>query len=95
MDVHDHSYGAMSPSVCRQEVVGDTKQDEWRVGRRVVELGVLVEGLKACFLCSQPLHLENCVEETKFGLAYMLKIKCDYADCGLINENTNRKATQD
>ena len=52
----------------------------------MVELGVLVEGLKACFLCSQPLRLENCVGETKFGLGHILKIKCDYADCGLVNE---------
>ena len=79
--------------VARQEDVTDDLDDrEWRIGRRVVELGTLADGLKACNLCGQPLHLSNCVGEKKFGLAQILQVKCHYPDCGLINDiPTGRK----
>jgi hypothetical protein len=59
---------------------------EWRDGRRVVELGTLADGLKACQLCGQQLQLSNCVGDKKFGLAHVLKVKCQYPECGLIND---------
>jgi len=60
--------------------------DSWRYGRRVVELSVLADGLKACRLCSQPLHLADCVGETRYGLSGYLKVKCMYSECGLMNQ---------
>lgn len=100
----DHSYNLSSENqdpvynVSRQEdIVSDCTSDvelEWRTGRRVVELGTLANGLKACQLCSQPLHLINTVGERKFGLAQILKVKCMYSQCGLVNDVlTGRKHT--
>lgn len=85
----DHSYNLSSENqdpvynVSRQEdIVSDCTSDvelEWRTGRRVVELGTLANGLKACQLCSQPLHLINTVGERRFGLAQILEVKCMYS----------------
>lgn len=92
----DHSYNLSSENqdpvynVSRQEdIVSDCTSDvelEWRTGRRVVELGTLANGLKACQLCSQPLHLINTVGERRFGLAQILEVKCMYSECGLVND---------
>lgn len=92
----DHSYNLSSENqdpvynVSRQEdIVSDCTSDvelEWRTGRRVVELGTLANGLKACQLCSQPLHLINTVCERRFGLAQILEVKCMYSECGLVND---------
>ena len=62
------------------------RKNQWRVGRRVVELGVLADGLKGCNLCGQPLHLSSCIGEQKYGLAHVLQIKCNFPSCGLVNE---------
>ena len=53
----------------------------WKTGRRIVELGVLSEGLdkKGCMACGNILQLSNIVQETQSGLANYLK-----------NENSNR-----
>ena len=82
----------VSTSYSNDEEVSDVDNDidvdldiNWTTGRRVVELGVLADNLRACQLCSQPLHLANCVGEKKFGLAQILMIKCTYEDCGLVN----------
>ncbi|XP_062611418.1 uncharacterized protein LOC134273245 [Saccostrea cucullata] len=90
--VLDHSYGGDGEDiqVVREEetysVQEDEKRSQWRVGRRVVELGVLADGLSSCQLCGQPLQLSNCVGENKFGLAHVLLIKCQFTDCRLMNE---------
>lgn len=49
-----------------------------------INLGILAAGLKSCQLCSQPLHLNDCTGEKKFGLGHMLLIRCNY--CQLVNE---------
>ena len=78
--------------VVRQEEVSagfdtsNTDSEQWRVGRRVVELGALADGLKGCELCGQPLHLTNCVAEKKFGLAHILQVKCMNPECNLVND---------
>ena len=46
---------------------------EWSKGRRVVELGVIVEGLRACQNCGVPLHLSHCTGITTYGLGAILK----------------------
>lgn len=86
----DHTYNQLDiqPVVSQQEEVKSEDVDElgWRCGRRIVELGVLADGLKACQLCGHPLHLTDCVGEKKFGLAHILMVKCQYVECGLVND---------
>lgn len=62
----DHSYvsdadGDKVQRVVREEqkvsVEERSARNQWRVGRRVVELGTLADGLKGCKLCGQPLQL--------------------------------------
>lgn len=49
-----------------------------------INLGILVDGLKFCQLCSQFFYLNDCIGEKKFGLGYMLLIRCNY--CQFVNE---------
>lgn len=46
---------------------------DWTKGRRVVELGVIAEGLRACEECGVPLHLSHCVGIVTYGLGAFLK----------------------
>ena len=62
------------------------RKNQWRVGSRTVELGVLADGLKGCNLCGQPLQLSSCIGEQKYGLAHVLQIKCNFPSCGHVNE---------
>ncbi|XP_063412530.1 uncharacterized protein LOC134722744 [Mytilus trossulus] len=48
----------------------------WRDGRRVVELGLLADQLKACKNCYSPLYLHNCSKEQRYGLGSILYIPC-------------------
>jgi hypothetical protein len=49
--------------------------NDWREGRRIVELGVLVSGLqKGCDKCGRTLQLFNCVQERHYGLRSLLYI---------------------
>ena len=49
-----------------------TSKCEWKDGRRIVELDTLAINFKACKRCGQPLHLSDCVRETRFGLAQIV-----------------------
>ena len=55
---------------------------DWREGRRVVELGVLADALKACNRCGMPLQLFHAVEIKTYGLAAILKV-----DKGFFNKH--------
>uniref|UniRef100_K1P7T1 Mutator-like transposase domain-containing protein n=1 Tax=Magallana gigas TaxID=29159 RepID=K1P7T1_MAGGI len=64
----DHSYvsdadGDKVQRVVREEqkvsVEERSARNQWRVGRRVVELETLADGLKGCKLCGQPLQLSE------------------------------------
>ncbi|CAC5362774.1 unnamed protein product [Mytilus coruscus] len=48
-----------------------------RYGRRVVELGLLADQLKACKNCYAPLFLHNCLKEQRYGIGSILYIPCD------------------
>ncbi|CAG2254568.1 unnamed protein product [Mytilus edulis] len=48
----------------------------WRDGRRVVELGLLADQLKACKNCYSPLYLHNCTKEQRYGLGSILYVPC-------------------
>ena len=71
--------------VASEETVGEDSDGEinlfWREGRRVVELGVLSDQLAGCKMCSQPLSLQNCVGEKRYGLGTLLYIICDNKSC--------------
>ena len=53
---------------------------KWTIGRRIVELGILADGLKSCNPCKKHLMLENCIDETVNGLGSILYIKCNECD---------------
>ncbi|KAL4236486.1 hypothetical protein ACF0H5_004872 [Mactra antiquata] len=60
----------------------------WKVGRRVVEFSVLVEGLKFCKMCRLgpiPLCEDSVVGELKKGLGGYLYVKCLNCDCNHVN----------
>ena len=49
----------------------------WNEGRLIVEIGFLAEQLKSCQKCkTTPLHLNNCVDEIRYGFGSILKIEC-------------------
>lgn len=76
--ITDHSYAV--------RVAGGDGQEEissWRHGRRVVELGVLADGLSACKKCHQPLHLLNTTSINTYGLSAILKVQC--TSCQFMN----------
>lgn len=50
------------------------KCEDWRQGRRIVELDVLAEGLKACEKCGLPLQLSHAKGILTFGLGSLLKV---------------------
>ncbi|XP_077863137.1 uncharacterized protein LOC144345911 [Saccoglossus kowalevskii] len=56
-----------------------------KVGRRVVDLGVLARDLDACKQCSAPLRLSSCVGDKCYGLGCVLYVRCDNSACLLIN----------
>jgi hypothetical protein len=85
---HDHSYfniyqstpAATRPNladVILEEVIDDSdghvrSNVNWGEGRRVVELDVLSNGLKACTECGNPLHLHHSTGITTYGLGAIL-----------------------
>ena len=46
---------------------------EWGKGRRIIELDVPAEGMRACRSCGVPLHLSNATGITIYGLASLIK----------------------
>ena len=53
---------------------GSEHEVSWDDGRRVVELGMLAEGLESCCFCQQPIKLKNVVDEKRYGVASLLYI---------------------
>ena len=66
-----------------------TSKMQWNDGGRVVELGVLAEGLQACSDCKQPLQLTGVVNEKRYGLGSILNVLCC---CSKINTITTGKS---
>ena len=50
------------------------RSGNWRVGRRVVDLEVLAEGLQSCQQCNTPLHLHQTLNIITYGLSAILKV---------------------
>ena len=61
----------------------------WDEGRRVVELGFLPEGLRACKDCSNSLELANTLTEKRYGLGSVLHISCS---CGQLTTISTGKS---
>lgn len=59
--------------------VGDN--DDWRDGRRIVELSVLADGLSGCKMCNNPLSLSHTTRVLNYGLGALLKIPCKNTAC--------------
>ena len=72
--------------VSEEDDLGTWKKTQaWRMGRRVVELGLLADALDGCKYCGVPLRLSNCSQETRYGLSSILHIECDNLSCLLVN----------
>ncbi|CAG2188310.1 unnamed protein product [Mytilus edulis] len=84
----DHSYAVTSKrfvpdisNIVHEEVLDNdgnnlTPTDDWRVGRRVVELGVFAENLQQCKHCGLQLSLHNTIYIKTYGLESVLKVLC-------------------
>ncbi|XP_061195042.1 uncharacterized protein LOC133203237 [Saccostrea echinata] len=57
----------------------------WREGRRVVELGVLADGLSGCKQCGLPLQLSHTQGIRDCGLGSFLQVRCRNLWCGHVN----------
>ena len=73
-------------SKCRESdsIVSDESNLVWRDGRRMLELGVLAEGLGQCDSsdCDKVLDLRNTESESRSGLGSLLWVRCT---CGELN----------
>lgn len=65
--------------------------ENWRQGRRVVELGVLADGLSGCKLCGIPLHLSHAQGIITYGLSAILKVPCSNTQCMAMNNISTGK----
>lgn len=68
--------------------LGKNVSRDWMDGRRVMELGVLLENLSSCSHCRMgpiPLYKENIVGERRRGLGGYLYIMCMNPECGEVN----------
>ena len=69
-----------------EEIQSNSEENfQWFEGIRIIELGVLAEGLKQCQAsgCLKPLQLSNTVRETRAGYGSWLWIWCE---CGTTNK---------
>lgn len=102
-ELHDHTYCKHDENsvffedqryICATYTI-DTREDnstnEWRSGRRVVELDVLAK-LMYCVVCRTPLHLSNTEGEKRYGLASTLYIRC--MNCHVLNDVHTGKKSQ-
>ena len=82
------SFRENSVAVTRDHVASgrqDTADDSWKIGRRIVELGVLAAELSACKKCSCPLSLANTSNEIRYGLGSILHVRCTNQACNYMN----------
>lgn len=63
-------------------------REEWKEGRGIMELGVLLSELKVCKKCRLgpvPLTYHNIIGELQKGLAGYFYVACQNPECGHIN----------
>ncbi|CAC5408794.1 unnamed protein product [Mytilus coruscus] len=66
------------------QVLNSRNFTQWREGRKVVELGILADGLRACAKCGLPLQLGH-TTSIQCGLSAILKIPCSNTVCRHVN----------
>ena len=66
---------------------GAEEKFQWFEGRRIIELGILAEGLKQCQAsgCLKPLQLSNTVRETRAGYGSLFIKIYIYFNCVLFS----------
>ncbi|VDI71554.1 Hypothetical predicted protein [Mytilus galloprovincialis] len=69
LQLHDHCYSSLDSE---QNVPSNVKS--WNSGRRIVELGVLAEGLSGCKKCGLPLQLAYASDILTYGLSAIIKV---------------------
>ncbi|CAC5417981.1 unnamed protein product [Mytilus coruscus] len=67
------------------QVLNSRNFTQWREGRRVVELGILADGLRACAKCGLPLQFGHTTSILTCGLSAILKIPCSNTVCSHVN----------
>ncbi|XP_063407854.1 uncharacterized protein LOC134691329 [Mytilus trossulus] len=89
---NDHNYFSIpniSNATREEEVSCEGKQtrssEDWREGRRIVELDVLATGLRACLKCGLPLQLGHTIDIQTYGLGCLLKVQCFNTICMHVN----------
>lgn len=76
----------------------NVSRDGWKEGRRIVEIGVLLENLKGCKYCRLgpvPLTYDSVVGELQRGLGGYLYVKCNNMDCQKVNIVPYGKTTRE
>ncbi|CAC5388275.1 unnamed protein product [Mytilus coruscus] len=63
------------------QVLNSRNFTQWREERRVVELGILADGLRACAKCGLPLQLGHTTSILTCGLSAILQIPCSNTVC--------------
>ena len=92
----DHDYASKGSSTPKQTAAkpdqlhlpGNASRDGWKVGRRLIELRVLLDNLEYCGNCRLgpvPLTKHSVVGELRKGLSGYLYVKCDNIDCEHVN----------
>ena len=96
----DHNYTSecnsalnANPNRCKQQdetinLPGNVNRDGWRVGRRIIELGVLLDNLQFCVKCKLgpvPLTKYSVLGELRKGLSGFLYVRCSNTDCEHVN----------
>lgn len=93
----DHNYcvgsvcegdSCKNPTCLQCDIPSFVDQTGWRVGRRLIELSVLLKNLETCTECNLgPVSLTsyNVVGERKRGLGGFIYVRCQNPDCNHIN----------
>ncbi|VDI14592.1 Hypothetical predicted protein, partial [Mytilus galloprovincialis] len=92
--LEDHSYSTQQNTTMfpigvdheeEVQVPNSRSFTQWREGRRVVELGILADGLRGCAKCGLPLQLGHTTSILTCGLSAILKIPCSNTVCRHVN----------
>ena len=70
------------------KLIKSVNRNGWKIGRRIVEFGILLSGLSSCKVCRLgpiPLTVYSVVGELRKGLGGYLYVKCQNVDCNEVN----------
>lgn len=85
----DHTYYTLKEKQAEMDTESQCKGSEtWKIGRRIVEWGVLLENLRCCKKCGLgpvPLTYDSVKGELQKALGGYLYVECSFHDCRHIN----------